>query len=125
MTSSDVTSSYVPARWREGGSGSGLEVRLDDGERLLCLEGIPQQGAQPGSVDAFEQIGNDNAVDHVGQHGDPCAIAQAHGDNNTRGQTPDGSVETDGTRWTAETGSYEPLAARDLTQCAGGGGEPE
>lgn len=71
MASSDVTSSDVAARWREGGSGSGLEVRLNDGERLLCLEGIPQQGAQPGGVDAFEQIGNDNAVDHVGQHGHP------------------------------------------------------
>ena len=102
-----------------------MAVGSEGTELILEGDGFPQQGAQPGGVDAFKQIGDDNAIDHVGKHGNPCAITQAHGDNNTRWQTPDGSIEADGTRWTAETGSDEPLLARDLTQYAGGGGEPE
>ncbi len=118
-------SGYVARCGTEGSSGGGLEWRFDHGERLLGFEGTPQQGAQPGGVDAFEQVGNDDAIDHVGEHGDPSPIAKAHRDDHACGQTPDGSVETDGARWTAETGRDQPLVARDLTQRAGGGGEPE
>ena len=102
-----------------------MAVGSEGTELILEGDGFPQLGAQPGGIDALEQIGNNDTIDHVGKHGNPGSISQAHGDNNTRWQTPDGSIEADGTRWTAETGSYEPLAARDLAQCAGGGGEPE
>jgi hypothetical protein len=82
-------------------------------------------GAQASSIDSFEQVGHDDAIDHVGHNCNPWAITQPDGEHNPGAQSPDGSVESNCAGRTAEAGHDQSLAARHLTKRAGSGGEPQ
>ena len=79
-----------------------------------------------GRLGPLEGVGGDDAVDHVGEHGDPRAALEAHGDRGpTIGPAAQRAVDLGEAGRAAEAGDGEALAPGDEAERSGGGGEPQ
>jgi hypothetical protein len=88
----------------------------------VLLDGRPQLRATSISVVPMKPVDHHDALDQVGQDGQPGPTPHPHGDGARRAGPPDGAIGLQA-RWAPKRRRDETLAARRITQDSGGGCE--
>jgi hypothetical protein len=89
------------------------------------VDGGPEFGAQPVGVRGVQRVGNDDAFDHVGNHGAPRAVPESDRHDGAAASPADRSVNSDEPGRTPESRSHQTASTRLTREQAGNGGEFE